>query len=86
VRFVKVETIINGDDGGTWVNVEAITAIVDYKDRVLVVTPSGTYRSDEQDAIDILSGMNMIVNEETGIAVSGLDTHLRAKAAERGLA
>jgi len=85
MRFVKVETVINGDDGGTWVNVDAITAVVDYKDRVLVVTPSGTYRSDEQDAIDILSGMDMIVNEATGVAVSGLDTHMRARLAERGM-
>ena len=85
MRFVKVETVINGDDGGTWVNADNVTAIVDFEDSVLVATTGGVYRSKSQDAIDILNGMDMIVNEATGVAVSGLETATKARRAERGV-
>ena len=78
-------TVINGDDGGTWINADTVCSIVDFADGVLVATPAGIYRSASQDAIDILSAMDLIVNESTGVAVSGLETATRARRAERGL-
>ncbi len=84
MRFVKVLTVINGDDGGTWINADHVTAVVEYVDHVLVATLGGTYRSYTQDAIDILSGMDLIVDESTGVAVEGLSQAFIARRAERG--
>jgi hypothetical protein len=83
-RFIKVSTVIDGDDSGTWVNSDHVVAVVDHLDFVLVVTTTGTYRSTEQDYIDILSELDMVIHEDHGFAVAGLDAATRASKAKRG--
>jgi hypothetical protein len=84
-RFIKVLTVIDDDDSGVWVNADHVVAVVEVGNSVLVVTPTGTYRSHSQDAIDILSEMDLIVDEYRGFAVPGLEKVFLGDRVRRGL-
>lgn len=83
MRFIKVIADINGRDSDMWLNAAHIVGVLDKNDHVLVVTTTGSYRSAAQDYIDILSELDLIVDEKHGTATSGLETAARVIQPER---
>ena len=84
VRFIKVIATINGHDTEMWINADHVVAVLEKTDHALVVTTTGSYRSDAQDCIDILEELDLIVDEKHGTATSGLKAAARVIQPERG--